>query len=153
MRIVNWLLLACIIYAPYASACSCNYKKPEILINGEPHINATSGRNLLSHFPSIAIPQQSKHSTSGVHLKELIPPGLDNARIVVFSCKEKLFSASLKQLSEITSPESQYYLSLDKRGVLKLVHADSPDQRGKTLLKRISMLEVVSNNNQPSIGD
>lgn len=153
MKIIKWLLLACIVYSPYSAACSCNYKKPEMLINGEPHINATSGKNLLSHFPSVTIPQLAKREAIGTHVKDLIPPGLENVRIVVFACKEKLFSASLEQLSNTASPGSKFYLSTDKRGVLKLIHAPSIDDKAKTLLKRISMIEVVSGNTQPSIGD
>jgi len=98
--------------------------------------------DVFEHYSPSPIPHLSKNNKQGIKLGALIPKSYKSGKVIVYSCGKQL----VKSFADLRSskPElSNYYIALTKKKSLKLIHAKTPEKKGRAALKRLVRIQVL----------
>lgn len=133
-----------VFFALPAWACNGDDANPVIERNGK-IIFSGKAEDVYDEFPLELMPVKARQgSKQGVLLSELFEKGVKVGSITVYNCGEKSVTFSLAELRQAAVDAKQLFLVLSKKRVLKLVRTQGREEKGTSVLMRVTRVQVVS---------
>jgi hypothetical protein len=130
--------------APSAYACDEDDGRPTIVSNGKVVFSGRPAEDVFDDFPLEDLPLKVRQAgKQGIPLLALFESDANSGSVVLTSCGGRNVSFSLQELREKNDDESQIFLVITKKRVLKLVRA-RPKKKGEALLLRVTGITIVS---------